>query len=62
MNYRRKHGRIELTLEHIKEIVMAFGEQKRKKSGFEVLTRVVILIMLAVTFLGILATALNAFF
>ncbi len=39
---------------------MAFGEQKKKKTGFENLTRLVIIVMLVTMILGIVATAINA--
>ena len=43
-----------------REIDMAFGEQKKKKPAFEVLTKVVIILMLTVTVLGIIASAVSA--
>lgn len=43
-----------------REIDMAFGEQKKKKTAFEVLTKVVIILMLTVTVLGIIASAVSA--
>lgn len=38
---------------------MAFGEQKKKKTPFEILTLVVVLIMVFVTVFSLVASAIN---
>lgn len=39
---------------------MAFGEQKKKKTAFEIVTKIVIVTMLVVTIAGVILSAVNA--
>lgn len=38
---------------------MAFGEQKKKKTPFEILTLIVVLVMVFATVFGIIASAIS---